>query len=133
MFFGEDIMKNKQVKRYFPCPVTIAQIDLCTFFLSLAFIAISISTEISDNQIPLVIGICLLVASAFFLVLSFCKWNAFVYIDDEKLVQKRFGKTKTLYYEKLTDVKIRKIPDSVWPHIVTVWQEKEKICFEITS
>ena len=123
-------MESKQSKKYMPCLSRF--ISLC--FASLVTIIILLEILFTPNfkLIPVYIFLTVFVVNLCFIIFAIFKWNSPVYIDEEKIEQKQFGKIKTIYYSEIDNIK-RTGRSYRIPWIITIRKNKEKISFEDAS
>ena len=107
-------------------------ISLC--FASLVTIIILLEILFTPNfkLIPVYIFLTVFVVNLCFIIFAIFKWNSPVYIDEEKIEQKQFGKIKTIYYSEIDNIK-RTGRSYRIPWIITIRKNKEKISFEDAS
>ena len=128
-------MKNEQIKFFRPRVTHFAEICVSTVWSFIIMTVIPFEVRQKDGFASvcfLCLGLLFFALGLIGIVFAVFKWNAPVYIDDEKIEQKQFGKTKTFYYAEIKDIKMYRLPkSSQW--LITVYQNEDKISFEITS
>ena len=123
-------MESEQDKKYRPCwerciAICVASIITNVIFLDILFV---FKFKLGCVCIFLVnIVVCL-----YFIIFAIFKLNSPVYIDEEKIAQKQFGKIKTIYYSEIENIK-RTGRDLRFSWLITIRKNKEKISFEDTS
>ena len=108
-------------------------IFLCVItFILFIICLVAILPLVKEKNIVIIIVIFLFSLNIFFSLYSILKLNSFVYMDDDKIQQKQYGKLIQIYYENIKDVKISHAFYAKVPPLITIYDNKKKISFEMT-
>ena len=132
MFIGEGrIMKRKNYK-YRPCigrSVSFSIMSFMLFFISI----VGILPNVEKKIIALVLVVFFFLLNIIFVLYSILKLNSYVYLDNDKIFQKQYGKMIEINYDNITDVKL----SFAWyirsSYAIKIYDKNKKIMFEITS
>ena len=122
--------ESKQSKKYMPCLARFILLCFASLVTSIIFLDILLTPDFALT--PVCIFLAVFVIELCFIISAIFKWNSPVYIDEEKIEQKQFGKIKTIYYSEIDNIK-RTGRSYRIPWIITIRKNKEKISFEDAS
>lgn len=130
---GERIMKRKDMK-YRPCIGRTISFSVLTFMLFfITTIGILPNVEGKEKNIAFFLIIIFFLIHIIFVLYSLLKLNSPIYLDENKIVQKQFGKIISITYDNITDVKISFSYYIRASYAVKIYDNNKKIMFEITS
>ena len=126
-------MKGK-VNKYRPCncrTVSFSILSAVLFFVSIAGILPGVAA--GEKKSLLFVVIFLFLLNFLFVLYSLLKLNSSVYLDEYKILQKQFGKTISIKYDEITDVKLSFAYYIRAPYAIKIYANRKRIMFEITS
>lgn len=126
-------MEN-QVKKYRPCngrTISLSILSFMLFFVTIAGILPSVEGEGKNIVFFLIIIFFILHVSL--LIYSLLKLNSPIYLDENKIFQKQFGKIINIKYDEINDVKLSFSYYVRASYAVKIYYNNKKIMFEITS
>ena len=124
-------MKNK-IMKYRPCngrSISFSILSFMLFFLA----TFGILPSVEEKNIALIIIVFLFVLHILFVFYSLFKLNSYISIEEEKMLQKQFGKTIEIMYNDITDVKLSFALYIRASYAVKVYSNNKRIMFEISS
>lgn len=104
---------------------------LMSLVMSLAVLTDSLGAAETDAWFFVAVAVVALLANILFVAYSLCKWNQFVYICDNAIVQKQWQKTIKISYSEVTGVKL-KFQSKVLPRII-LCSPAGKISFDLSK
>lgn len=108
---------------------------LATFLMSLVMSLLVLTDSLGGAETEMwffiAVAVVALIANILFMVCSLCKWNQFVYICDNAIVQKQWRKTIKISYGEVTGVKL-KLQSGVLPRII-LYSPAGKISFDLSK
>ena len=126
-------MKN-QVKKYRPCNGRTISLSISSFMLFLVTITgIFPSVEVEDKNIVFFFIIIFFILHILVLLYSLLKLNSPIYLDENKIVQKQFGKIISIKYDNITDVKLSESYYARASYAIKIYDNKKRIMFETSS
>lgn len=126
-------MKRKDIK-YRPCigrTISLSILSFMLFFVTIAGILPSV--EVEDKNIVFFFIIIFFILHILVLLYSLLKLNSPIYLDENKIVQKQFGKIINIEYNKISDAKLSFAYYIRAPYAIKVYENNKRIMFEITS
>lgn len=134
MYIGGGRILENQVKKYRPCIVRTISFSILSFMLFFVTIAgILPSVEGKDKNIVFFFIIIFFILHVLLVLYSLLKLNSSIYLDENKIVQKQFGKIINIKYDKINDVKLSFSYYARAPYAIKVYENNKRIMFEITS
>lgn len=130
---GVKILKNK-VNKYRPCngrTVSFSILSFMLFFVAIAGILPSVKSE--EKNIVFFLIIIFFLLHILFVSYSLLKLNSFICLDEDKILQKQFGKIITIKYDEITDVKLSFAFYVRAHYAIKIYENNKRIMFEITS
>lgn len=104
---------------------------LISSVMSLVVLTDSLGAAETDAWYFIAVAVIALFANILFVVCSLCKWNQFVYIYNDAIVQKQWRKTIKIPYSEVTGVKL-KFQSKTLPRIV-IYSPTAKISLELSK
>ena len=127
-------MKRKDMK-YRPCNGRTISFSILTFMLFfITTMGIFPSAEGKEKNIVFFLIIILFLFHIIFVLYSLLKLNSPICLDENKIVQKQFGKIISIKYDNITDVKLSYFRSSAWAsYAIKIYDNKKRIMFETSS
>ena len=126
-------MKSK-VNKYRPCIGRTISFSILSFMLFfITTIGIFPSVEGEDKNIAFLFIIIFFVLHVLFVFYLLLKLNSPIYLDENIIVQKQFGKIISIKYDEINDVKLSFAYYIRAPYAIKVYENNKRIMFEITS
>ena len=126
-------MEN-QVKKYRPCigrTISFSILSFMLFFLMIVRILTSVEGE--EKNIVFFFIIIFFVLHVLFVLYSLLKLNSPICLDENKIVQKQFGKIISIEYNKISNAKLSFAYYIRAPYAIKVYENNKRIMFEIAS
>ena len=134
MYIGRGIILKTQVKKYRPCISRTVSFSILSFMLFLiTIVGIFPNVEGEEKNIVFVFIIFFFLLHILFVLYSLLKLNSPVYLDENKIVQKQFGKIINIEYNKISGVKLSFAYYIRAPYAIKIYENNKRIMFEITS
>ena len=130
---GERILKRKDIK-YRPCigrTISFSSLSFMLFFLTIVGIFPSVEGE--EKNIVFFFIIIFFILHVLLVLYSLLKLNSSIYLDENKIVQKQFGKIINIKYDEINDVKLSFSYYVRASYGIKIYNNNKKIMFEITS
>lgn len=124
-------MKRK-VNKYRPCNVRTISFSIISFMLFFVSM-VGVFPSVEEKSVALYFAIFFFLLSIIFILYSLFKLNSFVYIDDDKIIQKKFWEIIDIKYDEITNIKLSFAYYIRAPYAIKVYNNKKAIMFEITS
>ena len=124
-------MKNKNMK-YRPCNCRSISFSISSFMLFF-LVTFGILPSIEEKNIALLLIVIFFLLHILFVFYSLLKMNSYISIEDEKVLQKQFGKTIDIRYNDITDVKLSFAFYVRASYAVKIYSNNKRIMFEISS
>ena len=124
-------MKNK-IMKYRPCngrSISFSILSFMLFFLA----TFGILPSVEEKNIALILIVIFFLLHILFVFYSLLKLNSYISIEEEKMLQKQFGKTIEIMYNDITDVKLSFALYIRASYAVKVYSNNKRIMFEISS
>ena len=134
MYTGEVRILENQVKKYRPCngrTISFSILSFMLFFVTTSGILPSVEGE--EKNIVFFFIIIFFLLHILFVLYSLLKLNSPIYLDENKIFQKQFGKIINIKYDKITDVKLSFAFYTRASYAIKIYDNNNKIMFEITS
>ena len=130
---GEKILKSK-VMKFRPCNGRSISFSVLTFMLFfITTLGILPNVEGEDKKIAFLFAIILFLLHVLFVLYSLLKLNSPIYLEEDKIFQKQFGKIISIKYNKINDVKLSFSYYVRASYGIKIYENNKKIMFEITS
>lgn len=104
---------------------------LISLVMSLVVLTDSLGAADKDAWFFIAVAVVALLANILFVVCSLCKWNQFVYICNDAIIQKQWRKTIKIPYGEVTGLKL-KFQSGVLPRVV-IYSPTAKISFDLSK
>ena len=126
-------MIRKDMK-YRPCIGRTISFSILTFMLFFISIAgIFPSVENGEKIIAFSFAILFLLLHVLFVLYSLLKLNSPICLEENKIVQKQFGKIISIKYDNISDVKLSFAYYVRASYAIKIYDNKKRIMFEISS
>ena len=126
-------MKRKDMK-YRPCIGRTLSFSVLTFMLFfITIIGILPNVEGKEKNIAVFLIIIFFLIHIIFVLYSLLKLNSPICLDENKIVQKQFGKIINIKYDEINDVKLSFAYYVRASYGIKIYNNNKKIMFEITS
>ena len=126
-------MKIKDMK-YRPCigrTISFSSLTFMLFFITT--IGILPNVEGKEKNIAFFLIIIFFLLHIIFVLYSLLKLNSPICLDENKIVQKQFGKIISIKYDNITDVKLSFSYYVRASYAIKIYDNKKRIMFEISS
>ena len=134
MYIGGEKILKREVIKYRPCSGRTISLSILSFMLFFVTIAgILPSVEVEDKNIVFFFIIIFFILHILVLLYSLLKLNSPIYLDENKIVQKQFGKIINIKYDEINDVKLSFSYYVRASYGIKIYNNNKKIMFEITS
>lgn len=124
-------MKRKDMK-YRPCNGRTISFSIWTFMLFF-LTTIGIFTIVEGKDIAFYLTIIFFLFHISFVLYSLLKLNSPICLDENKIVQKQFGKIISIKYDNITDVKLSFAYYVRASYAIKIYDNKKRIMFETSS
>ena len=126
-------MKRKDMK-YRPCNGRTISFSILTFMLFfITTMGIFPTVEGKEKNIVFFLIIILFLFHIIFVLYSLLKLNSPICLDENKIVQKQFGKIISIKYDNITDVKLSESYYARASYAIKIYDNKKRIMFETSS
>ena len=126
-------MKSK-VMKFRPCNGRSISFSVLTFMLFfISTIGILPNVEGEEKNIVFFFIIIFFILHVLFVLYSLLKLNSPIYLDEDKIFQKQFGKIINIKYDNITNVKLSFAYYVRASYAIKVYESDKMIMFEITS
>lgn len=134
MYIGGVQILKSDVKKYRPCNGRAVSFAVLTFMLLFVTIA-GILPNVDEEEKKIVFLLIAILSSlhVLFVLYSLLKLNSPVFLDGNKIVQKQFGKTISIDYAEITDIKLSFAYYIRASYAIKIYGNDKRIMFEITS
>ena len=121
------------IQKFRPLSAKCAGICTAMFCLTLAtcIIAYESIRRHGDSQLIWLIPASLAVLYCVIVVFSVCRWNAYVYLHNNAIVQNQWGKEIVIPYNEISDVKIVRM--APYPATIILFSNHRKISFDFSK
>jgi hypothetical protein len=134
MYIGGERILKREVLKYRPCIGRTISLSILSFMLFFVTIAgILPSAEGEDKNIVFFFVIIFFVLHVLLVLYSLLKLNSSIYLDENKIAQKQFGKIIIIKYDKINNVKLSFSYYARASYAIKIYDNNKKIMFEITS
>jgi hypothetical protein len=134
MYIGGERILKREVKKYRSCmgrTISLSVLSFMLFFVSIAGILPSVEGE--GKNIVLFFIIIFFILHILLVLYSLLKLNSYIYLYENKIVQKQFGKIINIKYDEINDVKLSFSFYVRAFYGIKIYNNNKKIMFEITS
>ena len=134
MYIGGGRILENQVKKYRPCigrTISLSILSFMLFFLVIGGVLPSVEDE--EKNIVFFFIIIFFLLHVLSVLYSLLKLNSLIYIDEDKIFQKQFGKIVDIKYDEITDIKLSFAFYARVSYAIKIYDNNKRIMFEITS
>ena len=127
-------MLKSKVMKFRPCngrSISFSGLTFMLFFITT--IGILPNVEGEDKNIDFLFAIIFFVLHVLFVLYSLLKLNSPICLDENKIVQKQFGKIISIEYNKISNAKLSFAYYIRAPYAIKVYENNKRIMFEIGS
>ena len=133
MYFGGVRILKSKVNKYRPCigrTVSFSGLSFMLFFVTIVGIFPNVKGE---KIIVFFLIIILFLLHILFVFYSLLKLNSYIFIEENRVFQKQFGKIIDITYDEITDVKLSFAFYVRAPYAIKIYSNNKRVMFEITS
>ena len=127
-------MKNKAQRGIRPCNGRSIAICVITFLLTVVLLSLAITSVENNLKILFAIfAIVLMILGVLLFAIYMYRYNSPIYIDEQSISQKQFGKTIKFEYSEVDNITFKHSMFFKVPAIISMYQKNQRIVFELTS
>lgn len=130
---GVRILKN-EIMKYRPCNSRAMSFSVLSFMLFvLTIVGILPSVKSEEKIIVFCLITILFLLHLLFVLYVLLKLNSLVYIDQNRIYQKQFGKIISINYDEINNIKLSFSFYIRASYVIKIYEGNKRIMFEITS
>lgn len=127
-------MENKVKRGIRPCNGRSIAICVITFLLTVVLLSLSITANANTFKFLFVIlAVAWIILGVLLFAIYMYRYNSPIYIDEQSISQKQFGKTIKFEYSEVDNITFKHSMFLKVPPIISLCCKNQKIAFELTS